>query len=155
MKNNLTKLLVIILICCGGAAIQTSLLAATVPAGTPIVVRTGGAISSHAKPGKSFTGTLDQNVVVQGKTVLRAGAHVSGVIEASRGSRSSTSSEPLTLDLTAVTANGRMVPIKTTGSVQPKPAKTTRQSRGGFSFGESTFPAGTRLEFHLAQPLHL
>jgi hypothetical protein len=154
MKNKLTKLLVIILVC-GGAATESSLLAATVPAGTPLIVRTGGAISSHATPGRTFTAKLDQDVVINGNVVLRAGAPVSGVIASSRGSRSTTSSQPLTLNLTAVAANGRMVPIKTTGGVQPQAAKTTRQSRGGFSYGESIFPAGTRLEFRLAQPLHL
>jgi hypothetical protein len=155
MKNNLTKLVVIILICWGGAAMQSSLLAATIPAGTPLVVRTTGAISSHATPGRTFTAKLDQDVVINGNAALRAGTQLAGIIASSRGSRSTTSSQPLTLNLTAVAANGRMVPIKTTGGVQPHAAKTTRQSRGGFSYGESIFPAGTRLEFRLAQPLHL
>lgn len=154
MKSDLSKLLVLILICVG-AATQSSMLAATIPAGTPLIVRTAGGISSHATPGKTFTATLDQDVVINGDVVLGAGTQVSGIIASSRGSRSATSSQPLTLNLTALAANGRMVPIKTTGGVQPQAAKTTRQSRGGFSFGESTFPAGTRLQFHLAQPLHL
>jgi hypothetical protein len=154
MKNELSKLLVLILVG-AGAATQASLLAATVPAGTPINVRTTGAISSHATPGKTFTAKLDQDVVINGDIVLRAGTPVSGIIASSRGSRSTTSSQPLTLNLTAVAANGRMVPIKTTGGMQPHAAKKTRQSRGGFSYGENIFPAGTRLEFRLAQPLHL
>ena len=144
------KLLVVILVC-GGALMQSSLLAATIPAGTPINVRTTGAISSHATPGKTFTAKLDQDVVTNGNVLLRAGTQFSGII----ASRSTTSSQPLTLNLTAVAANGRMVPIKTTGGMRPQAAKTTRQSRGGFSYGESIFPAGTRLEFRLAQPLHL
>jgi len=154
MKNELANLLVLILVC-GSALMQSSLLAATIPAGTPLMVRTAGAISSHATPGRSFSATLDQDVLINGSVLLRAGTPVSGRIETSRGSRSTTSSKPLSLNLTAVSANGRMVPIKTTGGVQPHAAKTTRQSRGGFSFGESIFPAGTRLEFRLAQPLHL
>src|SRR5436309_6441230 len=154
MKNKLNKLLVLILVC-GGSALQSSLLAATVPAGTPIIARTLSAISSHATTGRSFTARLDQDIAVGGTVVLRAGTQLSGVIASSRGSRSTTSSQPLTLNLTAVATNGRMVPIKTTGGVQPQAAKTTRQSRGGFSYGESTFPAGARLEFRLAQPLHL
>ena len=154
MKYKLNRLFVVILVC-GGGLMQSSLLAATIPAGTPIIVRTAGAISSHATPGRTFTAKLDQDVVTNGNVLLRAGTPVSGVIASSRGSRSTTSSQPLTLNLTAVAVNGRTLPIKTTGSVQPKAAKTTRQSRGGFSFGESTFPAGARLEFRLAQPLHL
>ncbi len=154
MKYKLNRLFVVILVC-GGGLMQSSLLAATIPAGTPIIVRTAGAISSHATPGRTFTAKLDQDVVTNGNVLLRAGTPVSGVIASSRGSRSTTSSEPLTLNLTAVAVNGRTLPIKTTGSVQPKAAKTTRQSRGGFSYGESILPAGTRLEFRLAQPLHL
>ena len=153
MKNELSKLLVLILVG-AGAATQASLFAATVPAGTPINVRTTGAISSHATPGKTFTAKLDQDVVTNGNVLLRAGTRFSGIIASSRGSRSTTSSQPLTLNLTGVAANGRMVPIKTTGGMQPQAAKTTRQSRGGFSYGENIFPAGTRLEFRLAQPLH-
>jgi hypothetical protein len=156
MKNNLTKLLVIIFICCGGAAMQSPLLAATVPAGTPLIVRTGRAISSHATPGRTFSAKLDQDVVINGNVVLRAGAPVSGAIAGSRGSRSTTSSEPLTLNLIAVSAGGRMVPVRTAGGVQPQnQAKTTRQSRGSFTVGEKIFPAGTRLQFRLAEPLHL
>ena len=154
MKNELTKLVILVLIC-GGALMQSSLLAATIPAGTPLMVRTAGAISSHATPGRSFSATLDQDVLINGSVLLRAGTQFSGIIASSRGSRSTTSSQPLTLNLTAVAANGRMVLIKTTGGVQPRAAKTTRQSRGGFSYGENIFPAGTRLEFRLAQPLHL
>src|SRR6266480_5163682 len=54
MKSDLSKLLVLILIC-AGAATQSSLLAATIPAGTPLIVRTAGGISSHATPGRAFT----------------------------------------------------------------------------------------------------
>ena len=154
MKNELSKLLVLILVG-AGAATQASLFAATVPAGTPLIIRTANGISSHATPGRTFTAKLDQDVVTNGNVLLRAGTRFSGIIASSRGSRSTTSSQPLTLNLTGVAANGRMVPIKTTGGMQPQAAKTTRQSRGGFSYGESIFPAGTRLEFRLAQPLHL
>src|SRR5437763_16632286 len=103
MKNAPTKLLVWILV--GGSALtQSSLLAATVPAGTPIIVRTAGAISSHATPGRTFTARLDQDIAINGNRLLRAGTRVSGIIQASRGSRSTTSSQPLTLNLTAVAA---------------------------------------------------
>src|SRR5207249_6951634 len=117
MKYKLNRLFVVILVC-GGGLMQSSLLAATVPAGTPIIVRTAGAISSHATPGRTFTAKLDQDVAINGNVVLRAGTQLSGIILTSRGSRSTTSSQPLSLNLTAVVANGRTLPIKTTGSVQ-------------------------------------
>ena len=137
-----------------GCVVTTTSFAATVPAGTAIVVRTNAAISSHATAGRHFTGVLDQSLVADGGVVLKAGTHVSGLIQSSRGSRSTTSSSPLMLVLTSIAANGRMVPIKT-ASVEPQGAKTTRSSRGSFSFGENIFPAGTRLEFRLSQPVNL
>lgn len=137
-----------------GCVVTTTSFAAMVPAGTPIVVRTNAAISSHARPGRHFTAVLDQNLAANGGVVLKAGTHVSGIIQTSRGSRSTTSSSPLTLVLTSIAANGRTVPIKT-ASVEPQGAKTTRSSRGSFSFGENIFPAGTRLEFRLSQPVSL
>ena len=125
-------------------------LAATVPAGTTMVVRTNAPISTHATPGNHFTATLDQGV-----GGLPAGIHVTGVIQASRGSRSTTSSSPLTLVLTSVYAHGKTVRIKTS-PVQPQAAHTTRGRRGGgFTFGEDVFPIGTRLEFRLSQPANL
>jgi hypothetical protein len=130
-------------------------LGATVPAGALLVVRTEEAISSHARAGNHFRGTLDQTVQVKGSVVLRAGTPVAGVISTSRRSRSMTTSEPLTLTLTAVSVGGRMVPIKT-ASVEPDLAKTGRSaSRAGVTFGESIIPPGTRVKFHLSQAANL
>src|ERR1700746_2109120 len=106
-----------------GWLVTMTSFAAVVPAGTPIVVRTNAPISSHATPGRHFTAVLDQNLAVNGGVVLKAGTHVSGIIQTSRGSRSTTSSSPLTLVLTSIAANGRMVAIKT-ASLEPQGAKT-------------------------------
>lgn len=122
---------------------------AAVPAGTAVIVRTNEPISTHATPGNHFAATLAQSV-----GGVKAGAQCRGTIQASRGSRSTTSSSPLTLVLTGIAANGHMVKIKT-NSVYPQGAKTTRAKRGGFSFGEDVFPVGTRLEFRLSQPVNL
>jgi hypothetical protein len=129
-------------------SIQQSAFAATVPAGTTLVVRTNVAISTHTTSGRHFTARLDQNV-----GGLRAGTQMTGLIESSRAN-ATTRSNPLSLTLTSVSVNGKNVPVKT-DSVQPQSPKTTRQSRGNFSFGEYTFPAGTRLEFRLSQPANL
>ena len=145
MKNPLAYLVLIGV----GISATTIASAATIPAGTTLSVRTNAAISTHATPGRHFTATLDQNV-----GELRAGTQVVGLIQTSRGARSTTSSSPLTLVLTGVSASGKTVKIKTS-SVQPQGAHTTRQSRGNFSFGEDTFPAGTKLEFRLTQPVNL
>lgn len=134
---------------CVWLAMAACCFAATLPAGTTIVVRTNAGISTHATPGRHFTAIVDQAV-----GDLKAGTHVTGLIQSSRGTRSTTSSSPLTLVLTGISAHGKTVSIKT-NSVQPQGAHTTRSKRGGFSFGEDVFPAGTRLEFRLTQPVNL
>jgi hypothetical protein len=139
---------ILIALCIGLACAKLS-AAAAIPAGTLIIVRTNAPISTHATPGNHFTATLEQNV-----GGIRAGAHCQGIIRASRGSRSTTSTSPLTLVLTAISANGHTVKIKT-DSVQPQGAHTTRSRRGSFSFGEDVFPAGTHLKFRLTQPVNL
>ena len=141
------KLFSVTLLCI--SAIGTWCHAATIPAGTAIVVQTNAGISTHGTPGNHFTATLAQNL-----GGVRAGALCQGTILKSRGSRSTTSSSPLTLTLTGISANGHMVKIKT-DSIQPKSAKTTSTRRGNFSFGEDVFPVGTRLEFRLSQPVNL
>jgi hypothetical protein len=133
---------------CAWLAAGSLCFGGTVPAGTALMVRTNAAISTHATPGNHFTATLEQNI-----DGIRAGAHCQGIIRTSRGSRSTTSTSPLTLVLTGISANGHTVKIKT-DSVQPQGAHTTNTRRGSFSFGEDTFPAGTHLVFHLTQPLH-
>src|SRR6266446_5839634 len=100
-----SKLLVLILMC--GALMKSSLLAATVPVGTTLVVQTAGAISSHATPGRTFTARLEQDVVINGNVLLRAGTYHSGASETYRCSPSTPSSKPRTLNPTAVSAGGR------------------------------------------------
>ena len=126
----------------------TCCYAGSLPAGATITVLTNAGISTHATPGRHFTGTVAQTV-----GDLKAGTHVTGVIQTSRGGRSTTSSSPLTLTLTGISAHGKTVAIKT-NSVQPQGAHTTRAKRGGFSFGEDVFPVGTRLEFRLSKPVN-
>jgi hypothetical protein len=47
--------------------------AATIPAGTTLLVRTNQTISSNDPVGKTFSAQLANDVVVAGKVVLRAG----------------------------------------------------------------------------------
>ena len=58
----------------------------TVPAGTPLVVRLEQTVSAkNSNVGDSFSGVLAQSVVVDGVTVIRSGAPVTGVVTASKG----------------------------------------------------------------------
>ncbi|MFZ3376651.1 MAG: hypothetical protein WA183_13960 [Chthoniobacterales bacterium] len=149
-----TFVLILITICISIAA-NVSLFGATIPAGTTLVVRTVVRISSHDRVGRTFNAQLDQDVTVKSSALLKAGTKVSGKIEASRAN--SRKSAPLTLSLTQVSNNGRMISIKT-DSFQPESKSTTArqaQMRGGFSVGSSTVAPGTKMEFRLAQPVNL
>ena len=130
------------------------LSAATVPAGTTLVVRTGATISSRDRVGRTFVTQLDQNVAVQGKTLLPAGTKVLAKVETSQAD--SRRPDPLSVNLTSISIGGQTVPIKTDGAFQleAKP-RTARQMRTGVSVGSFTVPSGTKMQFRLAQPLNL
>jgi hypothetical protein len=142
------KLFVLILLCTA-LATHYSAFADTMPAGTKLVVRTSVPISTHSRAGQQFTATLAQSV-----GGLSAGTRVTGLIQSSRA-RTTSRSNPLTLTLTSVSVNGRNVPIKTDSVTQSPSPRTTRQSRGNFTVGQATFPAGTTLEFRLSEPANL
>jgi len=130
------------------------LSAATVPAGTTLVVRTGATISARDRVGRTFVTQLDQNVAVQGKTLLSAGTKALGKVETSQAD--SRRPDPLSVNLTSISIGGQTVPIKTDGAFQleAKP-RTARQMRHGVSVGSFTVPSGTKMQFRLAQPLNL
>src|SRR5438132_5163873 len=67
----------------------------TIPAGTPLVVRTLHGISSIDAPGTRFPAQLDKDVVVNGKVVLPVGTKVSGHVATSK--RTHTSSQRLSV----------------------------------------------------------
>jgi hypothetical protein len=138
---------------CACAAVS-SLSAATIPAGTALTVRTTSQISERDPVGRTFTGQVDQDVVVNGATVLRAGTRVTGRITASRASsRPGRGSAPLSVALTSMRVNGSNVAIRT-HSVQPRGATTaqTAQMRSrGVTAGNVLVTPGTTMQFVLAQ----
>ena len=82
--------------------------AAAIPAGTPVTVRLTSQISSGtAQAGQAFEGTLARNVVVNGKTVAKAGAPVKGRVTRAKPSGRLHAPGQLTLRLTSV--NGQPV----------------------------------------------
>jgi hypothetical protein len=126
-------------------------VAATIPAGTPLIARTVEPISSHERVGAPFKAELEQDVVIKGKVLLRAGTPVTGVVETSLGTRPSSSA--LTVNLTAISIDGRSVPVHTTGAYRLDRFKTKRGV--SVSGREWNFPYRTRLAFQLAQPINL
>jgi hypothetical protein len=89
----------------GFAIVATQLLAATIPTGTKLIVRTVDNISSHDRVGRTFTAQLDHDVTVNGKAVLRAGTRAFGKVESSQVNPRKFS--PLIVNLTGISVNGR------------------------------------------------
>lgn len=126
--------------------------AATVPAGTILVVQTLNTVSSTDAPGTRFAVKLANDVAVNGKVILPAGTKLSGKVETSR--RTVSSSQRLTVNLTEVQVGGRSVHIKTTGA---RELSNDFKTRGGIAVSRAGYMvrAGKRIEFQLAQPLNL
>jgi hypothetical protein len=142
------KLITAIAIVCSCCA-ASSLNAATIPAGTTLSVQTASSISSQDPAGRSFAAQLDQDIAVNGQVVLKAKTQAFGKIKSSRANPRK--SEPLTLELTSISVNGRNLAIKT-NSVQPgSPMRTARQARHGFTAGTLTVTPGTKMQFQLLQ----
>ena len=123
--------------------------AATIPAGTVLNVKTASSISSQDPAGRSFAAQLDQDVAVKGQVLLKAKTQAFGKIKSSRANPRK--SEPLTLELTSISVNGRNVSVKT-NIVQPgNPPRTGRQARYGHTAGTLTVTPGTKMQFQLLQ----
>ena len=80
-----------------------SLAIAAIPSGTEVRVRLGQTISSDkAKSGESWQGTLADDLVVDGRTVAKRGANVSGVVAEAKSSGRLSDPGVLKLKLTSV-----------------------------------------------------
>ena len=146
-----TFILIAISTCACVAA--SSLNAATIPTGTTLKVRTVSLISSKDAVGRTFEAKIDQDVSVKGKVLLKVGTKAFGRIQSSRANPRK--SEPLSLELTSISVNGRNVAVKTT-SVQPgSPPRTAREVRHGFTAGTLIVNPGSKMQFQLAQPVNL
>jgi hypothetical protein len=136
----------------------SSLSAATIPAGTALTVKTTSQIAERDPVGRTFTGQVAHDVVVNGATVLKAGTAVTGKITASRASsRPGRGSAPLGIALTSIKAHGSTVAIKT-ASVQPQGATTAQTARmrsRGVTAGNILVNPGTTMQFVLSQAVTL
>ena len=142
------KLITVIAITCASVA-ASSLNAATIPAGTTLNVSTASSISSQDPLGRSFAAKLDQGVAVKGTVLLKAGTKAFGKIKSSRAN--ARKSEPLTLELTSISVNGRNVAVKTNEFQPGSPTRTARQAQYGHTAGTLVISPGTKMQFQLAQ----
>jgi len=127
--------------------------AASIPAGTTLTVTTVSPITSKDVVGRSFEAKIAQDVSIKGNILLKAGTKVFGKIKSSR--YNPRRNEPLTVELSSVSVNGRNVAVKT-NSVEPSsPVRTARQAQYGHTAGTLTVTAGTKMQFQLLQSVTL
>jgi len=144
------KFVAVITIICACVA-ASSLNAATIPAGTTLTVNSVSQFSSRAAVGKTFEAKLAQDVSANGKILLKAGSKVFGKIASSRSNPHK--NDPLTVELTSVSVNGRNVPVKTNAFQPGSPTVTGRQARYGHTAGTLMITPGTKMQFQLVQPV--
>jgi ABC-type thiamine transport system substrate-binding protein len=147
-----TKIISVIAVICGCIAVSSA-NAATLPAGTTITVSTVSAFSSKTVAGRSFEAKLAQDVSVKGHVVMKAGSKVFGKIASSRSNPRK--NDPLTVELTSVSVNGRNVAVKTNTFQPGSPPMTGRQARYGHTAGTLMITPGTLMQFQLLQPVTL
>ena len=129
-------------------------VAVTIPAGTTLVVRTLQGISSGDMAGTSIRMQLDKDIVVKGTVALPVGTKISGRVETSK--RGLTRDQKLTVNITDAQVKGGKATIKTTGAVElQNPYARTTQRGVSVSRYSYQVPAGTKIQFRLAQPLQI
>jgi hypothetical protein len=107
-----------------------------IPQGTPLTVRMiDGVDSQTARLGDQFHASIEDPVVIDGQTVIPRGADVNVRLVDDRQSGKITGRTVLTLAITSVNINGRIVDV-TTGDVQQ--ASASRGARSGKVIGGAT-----------------
>ena len=164
------------------AAAAAAPVSVSVPAGTTLLVRMMDGASSNDSKGKRFTTTLESDLVVNGKTVAKAGTKVYGRVENAQKAGRYVGQSSLDIRLTELTTGASFVPI-TTGPFAQSGAKSGRKVARGAAAGAAigaiadegegaakgaaigavasgvkkgqpvVVPPGTLLEFQLQQPV--
>jgi hypothetical protein len=149
---NQAKIIAVISVICAFVA-ASSLHAATIPAGTTLTVSTVSQFSSQTVVGRTFEAKLAQDVSSNGRVLLKAGSKAFGKIATSR--YNPRKNEPLTVQLTSVSMNGRNVPVKTNAFQPGSSPVTARQAHYGHTGGTLVVNPGTLMQFQLLQPVTL
>jgi hypothetical protein len=112
---------------------------AEIPANTNLIVRMIESVDSqHDAVGKTFRASIDEPVVVNGQTVIPRGAEVTAKLINQTASGRFEGRASLTLDLTQIQINGRMVDILTSEVTQASRSRGTRTAEtvgGGAAVG--------------------
>lgn len=101
-----------------GGISPTGLLApAAIPAGTPVTIHLRLSLSSaSSRTGDPFDAVLDEPIVVHGRVLAPRGAILTGKVLEARASDQFHEPGYLRLGLTAISLNGKPVPIQTSAS---------------------------------------
>lgn len=110
-----------------------------IPVGTTIAVRMIDDVDSERdSTGQEFRASVDEPVVVDGRTVIPRGANVTAKLVAEKQSGQLSGRTILTLDLTSIEINGRMVDVLTeevTQQSESRTDKTAKTAGGGAVLG--------------------
>jgi hypothetical protein len=158
--------------------------AITIPAGTPLLVRMMDSISSKNKPGTRFTTTLEQDLVVNGVVVVKAGTKIYGELRSAKQAGRAVGKSEIDIRLTQL-ALGNEMPLIATSSFTDKGKSSGAKTVGAAAVGAGvgavvnggegakkgaaiaggasllkkgdtvTVPPGSLLEFTLTQPLNV
>jgi hypothetical protein len=160
----------------GGISPTASLVPGAIPAGTPLAVHLRTLVSSAtSRSGDTFEAVLDEPILVRGQTVAPRGAILAGKVLDARASGQSEDQGYMRLALTAISLDGKSLPIQTSsifvkrGSHEKRnmtvisgasisPA-STGAAESGMAYAAENTDVGVaperRLIFRLAQPLPL
>lgn len=129
--------------------------AQTLPSGTLLSVRLNDAISSDGREdGRSFTATLDEPVVIDGKTVLPRGINVAGRVESAERSSPENRRGYIRLTLNSIELGGRDLSVSTS-SLFAKGNVGVHPIQGQVGSKTVRLEQGRRLTFRLSEPLNL
>jgi hypothetical protein len=109
-----------------------------IPAGTVIDVKLTQPLSSKtAQPGDPFTATLADPIVAQGKTVIPAGANVTGKVVDAKSKGKIKGEARLQLAVTSIVVHGKQYPIQASmeGLSEKGKGKRTAATTGGGAAG--------------------
>jgi len=110
-----------------------------VPAGTALTVRLGEAVGSKiSQAGQSFSGTLANAIVIDGKTAIPVGAAATGTVTDAKPLGRFAGGASLSLQLTSINLNGTDRAIQTSAVTQTakgKGKRTAVMAGGGAALG--------------------
>ena len=91
-----------------------SLTPTAIPAGTPVTIHLELSLSSaSSRPGDPFDAVLDEPIVVRGQTLASRGAVLTGKVLDAKPADQFQENGYLRLALTAISLNGKLIPIHT------------------------------------------